>query len=531
MGWNGAGKVGRGGSRHGLKHTGEQGAVVKDWGGRLPVAIIYPNSYYIGMSNLGIHAIYSLLNAYNDVVCERVFFGDKPVLSLESRRRLSDFAVLAFSVSYELDYFNVIGILRESGIPLYAADRDWRHPLVIAGGACITANPMPLAPFFDCLCIGEAEMVLPGLLPVLSASCGSRSEYLTALASLSGVYVPLYHKGNPVARQWLRNLDDFIASYAVLTRDTELGDMYLMEVERGCSWGCRFCLVGSAFCPIRYHSVDCLVERARLGLKYRKRLGLVGPVVSAHPGIEELLPRLRKLGAGLSVSSLRVSPLSNTVLDELAKGGVRTVTLAPEAGSHRLRRLIRKNISQDDILKATVAVAGRGMKQLKLYFMVGLPTETDEDIEEMTALVLECKKEMDKIRHGCRVSININPFVPKAGTPFQWLPMAELVELKRRMAAIKKALAPKGIAIRSDSLAWSQVQGALSRGNTDMAEVLAEMKEVSLAGWRAAVAKCRLDADYYILKQWDVNKSLPWSVIDLGVSPEHLAGELKKALA
>jgi len=531
MGWNEAGKTGRDKSRRVSHCAGEQGTVVKDWGGRLPIAIIYPNSYYIGMSNLGVHTIYSLLNGYSDVVCERVFWGEKPVLSLESRRPLSDFAVLAFSISYELDYFNVVSILRESGIPLYAAERDDRHPLVIAGGACITANPLPLAPFFDCLCIGEAEPMLPKILPVLSEGAGRRVDYLEALSRLPGVYVPLYSENKPVVRQWLRNLDDYIASSIVLTRDTELGDMYLIEVERGCSWGCRYCLVGNVFCPMRYHSVDSLVDRAKLGLKHRKRLGLVGPVVSDHPGIEELLPRLRQMGAGLSLSSLRISPLSSTVLSEMVKGGARSVALAPEAGSQRLRRLIGKNISRDDILRAVARAAEYGIRQIKLYFMIGLPTETDADTEEMAALALECKETIDRVQPGCRLNLNVGPFVPKAGTPFQWLPMAELADLKRRMVILKKALLPKGINVRSESLAWSQVQGALSRGDTKLAEVLAGMEEVSLAGWRRAVAKCRLDVDYYVLKQWDVSQELPWAMLDLGVSQEQLVSELKRALA
>ena len=531
MGWNEAGKTRRGKARRGLYHAGAQGTVVKDWGGRLPIAVIYPNSYYIGMSNLGVHTIYSLFNGYSDVVCERVFWGDKPALSLESRRPLSDFAVLAFSISYELDYFNVVSILRESGIPLYAAERDDRHPLVIAGGACITANPLPLAPFFDCLCIGEAEPILPTMLPVLSEGAGRRVDCLEALSRLPGVYAPLYGGNKPVVRRWLHNLDDFIASSTVITRDTELGDMYLIEVERGCSWGCRYCLVGNTFCPMRYHSVDCLVDRAKLGLKYRTRLGLVGPVVSDHPGIEELLPRLRQMGAGLSLSSLRVSPLPGTVLSEMVRGGARSAALAPEAGSQRLRQLIGKNISRDDILRAVAGAAEYGIRQIKLYFMIGLPTETDADTEEMAALALECKETIDRVQPGCRLNLNVGPFVPKAGTPFQWLPMAELADLKRRMVILKKALSPKGIKVRSESLAWSQVQGALSRGDTNMAEVLAGMEEVSLAGWRRAVAKCRLDVDYYVLKQWDVSQELPWAMLDLGVSREHLVSELRRALA
>jgi radical SAM superfamily enzyme YgiQ (UPF0313 family) len=509
----------------------EKGTIIKDWGGRLPIALIYPNYYYIGMSNLGVHAIYSLLNSYSNVVCERVFWNDKHTLSLESRRPLSDFAVLAFSISYELDYFNVVSMLKASGIPLYATDRDDQHPLLIAGGACITANPMPLVPFFDCLCIGEAESIVPMVLSVLVQGAGQRGDELKALAELPGVYVPQYHNGKAIARQWTQNLDDFIVSSVVLTPDTELGGLYLIEVERGCNWGCRFCLVSSAFCPMRYRSLGCLIDRAGQGLKYRKRLGLVGPVVSDHPQIEELLPQLRQMGAGLSLSSLRVNPLSRTVLSELAKGGARTITLAPEAGSQRLRQVIGKGISEDDILRAVTKVAEQGIKQLKLYFMIGLPSESDSDVEEMVTLTLRCKDILDKSGTGCRLSLKVAPFVPKAGTPFQWLPMSDLATLNYRLALLRKKLAPKGIKVRSESPAWSQVQGALARGDANMAEVLASIEEVTLAGWRKAIGEHHLDFDFYVLEQWDVSQRLPWAMLDLGVSPEHLVRELNRAIA
>lgn len=497
------------------------------------MALIYPNSYYIGMSNLGIHAIYSLLNSYSDVVCERVFWeGDGRLLSLESRRPLSDFSVLAFSISYELDYLNIAQILRSGGIPLYAADRDEGHPLVIAGGACITANPMPLAPFFDCLCIGEAEPLLPAVISGLTEGIsGKRDVLLKAIAGLPGVYVPLVHSGAPVVRQWAKNLDDFPVGSVVLTPDTELGDLYLIEVERGCNWSCRFCLVRSAFCPMRYRSIDRLVEQARLGLKYRRRLGLVGPVVSEHPQIEELLVRLRQMGAGLAISSLRISPLSSEVLRELAKGGARTIALAPEAGSQRLRQLIGKGISEDDILEAIAKVAQVGIKQLKLYFMVGLPSETDEDIEEIITLAIKCKDILDKGQTGCRLSLNIAPFVPKAGTPFQWLPMANPLTLNRRLSLLKKRLPPKGVKLKCESPAWSQVQGVLSRGDIKLAEALASIEEVSLSGWRKAVKRCQLDIALYAHKRWDVDQELPWAVLDLGIRPDHLKRELSRTLA
>jgi len=429
----------------------EEGTIIKDWGGRLPVALIYPNSYYLGMSNLGLHAIYRLLNRDDKVVGERAFWErthqEKKLatLSLESRRPLSDFAVLAFSISYELDYFNAVSILKASGIPLSASDRDERHPVVIAGGPCISANPMPMSPFFDCLCIGEAEPILPTMLPVLSEGIGGkRDELRKELASLPGVFVPQYPAA-PVARQWAKNLDDFPVTSTILTRDTELGDLYLMEVERGCNRGCRFCLVSITFSPMRLRSLDKLIEQAERGLKYRKRLGLVGPAISDYPQLAELLVGLRQMGAEFSVSSLRLSRLSSQVWREIAKGGARTLTSAPEAGSERLRQVIKKGISEDDILESIGKVAEAGLKQLKLYFMIGLPTETDEDIREMIKLALKGKAVLDKQRSGTRLTLNIAPFVPKAGTPFQWLPVAPLQTLNHHLSLLKNNLLPKGI--------------------------------------------------------------------------------------
>jgi len=517
------------------KPSQEKGTIIKDWGGRLPIALIYPNSYYLGMSNLGIHAIYSLLNSYNGVVCERAFWErdslGKTVLSLESRRPLSDFAVLAFSISYELDYFNVVQILRAGGIPLYSAERDERHPLIIAGGPCLTANPTPVSPFFDCLGIGEAEAILPTMLPLLSEGIGGkRDELLKTLASVPGVYVPQYSR-TQVARQWVKNLDDFPTTSTVLTPNTELGDLYLIEVQRGCNRGCRFCMVSTAFRPMRFRSVDNLLEQAEQGLKYRKRIGLVGPAVSDYPKLEELLAGLRRIGAEFSLSSLRAGQLTDKVLEEIARGGPRTITLAPEAGSQRLRQAIKKGVSEDDILATIGKLAEQSTKQLKFYFMIGLPSEADEDIEAIINLTLKCKDIIDRRKSGTRLTLNIAPFVPKAGTPFQWLPMAPIPTLNHRLSLLKSKLPSKGIKLKCESPAWSQVQGVLAKGDARVTEVLANIEDVSLAGWRQVIKKHSLDVDYYVNQRWDISQKLPWAVIDEGTKPEYLEAELNKALS
>jgi radical SAM superfamily enzyme YgiQ (UPF0313 family) len=511
----------------------EEGVITRDWGGRLPVALIYPNSYYLGMSNLGIHAVYKLLNGYLKVVCERVFRepGEKKApRAIESGRPLSDFAVLAFSISYELDYFNIVSVLKTSGIPLFAADRDESHPLVIAGGPCVTANPMPLAPFFDCLCIGEAEPTLPEMVPVLlDGSGGPRDALLKALAARPGIYVPACPPEKPVVRRWTTDLDESPTNSVVLTPDTELGDLYLIEVQRGCQRGCRFCLVNTAYSPMRFRSVDRIIMQAREGLPKRRRLGLVGPAVTDHPRIKDLLAGLNRLGAELSVSSMRIGSLTDDVLVELAKGKTETITIAPEAGSQRLRDMINKGFSEDDILGAADRIAGYRFRQLKLYFIVGLPTETDEDVEDIVRLALAIKDRLDRRGSGIRITLNAAPFVPKAGTPFQWLPMASQETLNNRLAILRNNLPLKGIKLNEESPAWSRIQGVLSRGDERVAGALAGMEEVSLSGWRKAVEEHQLDIDYYIDKRWDTGQKLPWAVIDSGTDMERLCGELERA--
>jgi len=341
--------------------------------------------------------------------------------------------------------------------------------------------------------------------------------------------VPLVHRETPVVRQWASRLDDFPIASTIFTPDTELGNLYLIEVERGCNWGCRFCLTSQAFRPARFRSIDKLLAQAELGLKYTKRLGLVGAAIPDHPQIEELLIKLHQMGAELSISSLRMRPLSRIVLREMAKSGARTIALAPEAGSQRLRQVIKKGISEDDILEAMGKVAEQKLKQLKLYFMIGLPSETDDDIEEIVNLTLTCKNFLDKRQSGCRINLNVAPFVPKAGTPFQWLPMAPLPTLNRRLSLLKSSLPPKGIKLKWESPAWSQVQGVLARGDIKLAEVLANIDEVSLSGWRKAVVKYHLDVDSYAHQRWDTNQKLPWAILDSGSEPAHLELELKRA--
>ena len=512
---------------------GEDGAVRKDWGGKAHVALVYPNSYHVGMSSLGFQTVYGLFNDYENLVCERVFLepgkrGAGDPISLESQRPLPDFDVIAFSISYELDYFNVVRVLSAAGIPLLAADRDESHPLLLAGGPSVTANPQPLSRFFDCFAVGEAEAILPGVVRVLTERFESpKKELLDDLASLPGVYVPAVYGGEPVKRQWLADLDSAATTSVILTPDTELGNMYIVEIARGCGRGCRFCLAGYWFRPFRCRSLDSLIRQADEGLRRTRRIGLLGAAVSDHPDIDGLVSRLRLMGAEISVSSLRIRPLSETVVRGLAESGAQTMSLAPEAGSERLRRTINKGATEDDIINAVDMVARHGLKQVKLYFMTGLPTETDDDVEDLIRLALTLKRRIE--RTGCRMALTVEPFVPKPGTPFQWLAMAREDVLSQRLNRIRRALSGEGIDVRSESVGWSVVQGTLSRGDARLGAALTGMSGRSLASWRRALDNNGLSVDDYAHRQLSLDEPLPWSVVDSGVTTAYLSDELEKA--
>ncbi|MCL5110411.1 MAG: B12-binding domain-containing radical SAM protein [Chloroflexi bacterium] len=525
----------------------ERGTIHKDWGGRLPVALVYPNTYSVGMSGLGLQILYRLFNDDPEVVCERAFYepagrspsAGEPVLSLESQRPLGDFAALAFSVTYELDYYHVVSTLRDSGLPLWAAERDDRHPLVIAGGPCLTANPEPLAPFCDAIVIGEAEPIVVQLLAALAG--GDREQTLRTLAGVPGVYVPsLYQpiyapdgsivdleragEAPPVVgRVWLRDLDADPGASAVLTPDAELADMFLVEVARGCARGCLYCLAGYCFLPARERSPESVLRSAREGLKQTPKIGLVGAAVADYSHFEEVVRELQAEGARVSVASLRVDSLSEPIARALAGGGARTVTLGVEAGSQHLRDLVHKGVSTKDLEKAIDAAGAAGFAQAKLYFMIGLPGESDADVEAIGALSVSLGERFAARRRGGRVVVSVTPFVPKAQTPYQWTAMAEPGLLRERLARLQTALRPRKIELRAESVDWALVEGVLARGDRRLAEVLARMDRNSLAAWGRALAEQGLSAEFYLRRHRPVGEVLPWAAVSTGVRAAALA--------
>jgi radical SAM superfamily enzyme YgiQ (UPF0313 family) len=540
----------------------EGGVIRKEPGGRLGVALVYPNAYRLGMANLGVHAVYRLLNADPATRCERAFVPEDggPPRTVESGAPLSEFDVVAFSISFEDDLAAVLGILAGAGLPLRAAARDGRHPLVVAGGIAMQINPEPIAPFVDAVLVGEGEVLVPPFLETLQAAReggASRDELLRALAHVRGLYVPgLYdvayadtrapggawvlshapRAGAPerVARAYVPALQG-PTSRAVDTPEAQFGDLYLTEVARGCLWGCRFCAAGFVQRPYREVELDTLRAEAREGLRRGQRVGLVGPDTSDHSGLEVLTREIAEAGGTFSPSSLRVDAIGPELAARLAAGGERTVTLAPEAGTDRMRRVVNKDFPDDRIVQAAADAIAAGMTNVKLYFMFGLPTETDEDVAGMATIATRIREEVmlpwarRRGRMG-RISLSVNPFVPKPWTPFQWSPLAPRAVLEARRRLLERQLRPKGIDVESLSPREALLQALVSRGDRRCADLL-ELAHAGAGGdLRAALRRWPHDPEFFVHREVGEGERLPWDVLDHGVEKAFLRREWRRGL-
>ncbi len=524
----------------------EFGTIVKPHGGKLRIALAYPNRYHVGMSNVGFQAVYKFWNELPDVVCERVFLPDAdeldeynrsrtPLLSLETQSPVRDFDVLAFSITFEPDEVNLVRILDLAGVPALAAERDPRDPLVLAGGPITFLNPEPMAPLLDLIAIGEAEALLPTLTDVLR-STSERAAMLERLAEEEGFYVPSLRRASTLVRAKMGKRADFPppATY-VLTPSTEMSNKFLVEVSRGCPTLCRFCWAGYNYLPKRSFEVQRILDIARDARQHTDQIGLVSTAVGAHKEIVPLMEALQEMGYRISVSSLRFEDLRAELLDPISESGEKTLAVAPEVGTDRLRFAIHKRVTNEQILEKTELIFGRGIENLKLYLMVGLPTERDEDIDGIIELVGLIREQL--LAHGRkrgrvgRLIPSVNPFIPKPGTPFQWHAMEKPSLLARKMQKLKKAFARMpNVDANFKSARLETLQALLSVGDQRIAPVLIRIARGE-ADLKPAMKETGLDLDAYIYSERSPGENLPWGYIDNGMKPELLESQYDKAQA
>ena len=543
----------------------EVGYVQKPHGGRLRVALAFPNTYYVGMSSLGFQTVYRLFNGLDEVVCERVFLPARqelkaqlesgtPLLTLESQTPVADFDVLAFSVSFEWDYTNVVTLLRLAGLPPRAAARTAGQPLVVIGGAVTFVNPEPLAEFADVIAAGEGEILIPALVSAMR-SAPERGDLLRRLAQERGFYVPSFYDvrykddgtiaefapkpgtGAPptVKKAAVKSVDRLDPpSTSIFTPDTEFGSRFLIEVVRGCANLCRFCWAGYNYLPVRAFPADRILELAREARTYSRRAGLVSIALCDHPEIERILTALLEMGYSISPASLRLDDLTAPIVQLLQKSGERSITIAPETGSDRLRRVINKTVTNAEILAATDLIFANGIDNLKLYYMIGLPTETEADLEAIADLTAQMRDVM--LRHGRprgrlgRIVGSVNPLIPKPGTAYQWLPMEAPAITDAKGKRLRQLLAKlDNVFFNIKSERHSYYQALLSLGDRRVAPTI-EAAERNGGQWRAAVAETGLDAGFYIFRDRSHDSVLPWDIIDGGMKASFFQSEFDKGL-
>jgi radical SAM superfamily enzyme YgiQ (UPF0313 family) len=528
------------------------------------VALGFPNTYEVGMSNLGFQTIYRLLNQISQVSCERFFLFDFPpaggTRTLESDRNIKDYDLIAFSVPFELDYPHVLELLKLSRIPLLTAERKASSPLLIAGGVAPTLNPEILALFLDCMLIGESEELIGEFMDLylrLKNEKILKEEILFRLAQIKGVYVPQFYRVNYHENGCVREIRACegiprivekrainpvsIETFSpVISPYTHFKNTLLIETSRGCIWGCRFCATGHIHQPCRFYKKESILAQVKKYSQGSRHVGLIGAVISDHPDLEDICRQLHSEGFEIGTSSLRVDMLSPNLLKILVDSGLKTLTLAPEAGTDKIWKVIKKNVDRELVLKSAELAREANIQNLKLYFIIGLPFEEKSDIDGIIDLIQEIhkifmgdyksRKSSQKGKRDFRkITLSINPFVPKPHTPFQWCAMNSEKALKEKLNKIEKVVKNlKGIKLDKKSIREAILQGILSVGNRNVGMGLLYRIEENL-NYQQAWKKAEVDINSLIYEPKKPDCVFPWDFIDVKMGKDILRAECEKA--
>lgn len=541
--------------KHALSIPEESGVVLKKGPQRLKISLIYPNVYQVGMANLGFQAVYGLANALEGVYCERVFIPSltSPAASLktlETGRFAADADILAFSLGFENDYLHVPEVLAACKIPFWAEKRQQgQYPLVLGGGVGTFLNPEPLAPFFDAFLLGEAEANLKAFLQMWRPDA-PRAELLRAVAlNLRSFYVPSLYTphythdrltaftpapGLPptLVPAQASDLTGFDTASQIVSAKTVFADTYLIETGRGCPHGCRFCSASAVYFPPRFRELGQIKQSIRQGVERSGHIGLVGAAVSDFPHISDLCPYLETLDARVSFSSFRADAITDDFLRLLRKSDVKSAAIAPEAGSQRMRDIINKGLSEEQILAAAAKLARGGILNLKLYFMIGLPFETAADIEAIIAL---CRKiqtvfvdESRGLKRLGRLNVTVSAFVPKPMTPFQWCAMEAMPSLKAKLRHLKKHINKiPNLNAAGDASKQVLLQGVLARADRRAAGVLLDLYHNG--GNLSQTLKTHKKLAEIFLNGFEAEACLPWDFLETRRGKNYLLNEYQKA--